>query len=95
MNGRAAFYAEKSPDTIHFLKEGRLFGPHGEGLIVADSIENYNEEISSYLTERTVNANKVVQSFGYKTLYCPFPFHQVPYPSLSHHQEIGSMVQPI
>ena len=71
MNGRAAFYAEKSPDTIHFLKEGRLFGPHGEGLIVADSIENYNEEISSYLTERTVNANKVVRSFGYKPYIAP------------------------
>ncbi|NLV88115.1 MAG: lactate dehydrogenase [Tissierellia bacterium] len=71
MNGRAAFYAEKSPDTILFLKEGRLFGPHGEGLIVADSIENYNEEISSYLTERTVNANKVVRSFGYKPYIAP------------------------
>lgn len=71
MNGRAAFYAEKSPDTIHFLKEGRLFGPHGEGLIVADSIENYNEKISDYLTEKTVNANKEIRSFGYKPYIAP------------------------
>ena len=71
MNGRAAFYAEKSQDTILFLKEGWLFGPHVDGLIVADSIEIYNEEISYYLTERTVNANKVVRSFGYKPYIAP------------------------
>lgn len=71
MNARASFYAEKSPKTVHFLKEGRLYGPHGEGLIVADSIENYNEEISNYLTEKTVNANKVIRKFGYKPYIAP------------------------
>lgn len=71
MNARASFYAEKSPDTLHFIKEGRLFGPHGEGLIVADSIDNYNEEISNYLTEKTINANKVIRSFGYKPYIAP------------------------
>jgi malate/lactate dehydrogenase len=43
MNGRASFYAEKSNSTIPYLNEGRVFGPHGEGLIVANSIDNYNE----------------------------------------------------
>lgn len=71
MNGRACFYAEKSPEMNHYLKEGRVFGPHGEGLIVADSIENYNEEISNYLTNKTINANKEVREFGYKPFVAP------------------------
>ncbi|MBU5437935.1 lactate dehydrogenase [Tissierella sp. MSJ-40] len=71
MNGRACFYAEQSKDTIHYLEEGRVFGPHGEGLIVADSIQNYNEEISDYLTYKTLNANKEVRSFGFKPYVAP------------------------
>lgn len=71
MNARACFYAEQSPDMIHYLEEGRVFGPHGEGLIVANSIENYNEEISEYLTSKTINANKEVRAFGYKPFIAP------------------------
>lgn len=71
MNGRACFYAEKSKDTMDFLEEGRVFGPHGEGLIVANSIENYNEKTSNYLTNKTINANKEVRGFGYKPFIAP------------------------
>lgn len=71
MNGRACFYAEKSERTMGFLKEGRVFGPHGEGLVVANSIDNYDEDISDYLTEKTVNANKEIRSFGYKPYVAP------------------------
>jgi len=71
MNARACFYAEKSEKTLHFLKEGRVFGPHGQGLVVANSIDNYNEELSNYLTEKTVNANKEVRGFGYKPYVAP------------------------
>lgn len=71
MNGRACFYAEQSPDHIHYLREGRVFGPHGEGLIVADSIVNYNEIISDYLTDKTLNANLEVRGFGFKPYVAP------------------------
>jgi malate/lactate dehydrogenase len=71
MNGRACFYAEKSSEMVHYIEEGRVFGPHGEGLIVADSIKNYNAEISNYLTDKTVNANKEVRGFGYKPFVAP------------------------
>jgi malate/lactate dehydrogenase len=71
MNGRACFYAEESPDMIHYIEEGRVFGPHGEGLIVANSIENFNPQISNYLTEKTINANKEVRAFGYKPFIAP------------------------
>ncbi len=71
MNGRACFYAEKSKDTIHYLKEGRVFGPHGEGLIVADSVDNYDEKLSEYLTYKTLNANKEVRNLGFKPYVAP------------------------
>ncbi|NMB08239.1 MAG: lactate dehydrogenase [Tissierellia bacterium] len=71
MNGRASYYGEKSNETTHYLDEGRAFGPHGEGLIIANSIKNYNEELSNYLTEKTINANKEVRKLGYKPYVAP------------------------
>lgn len=71
MNARAAYYAEKSQATSHYLKGGRAFGPHGEGLVIADSIENYNEELSDYLTEKTLTANLQVRALGFKPFIAP------------------------
>lgn len=71
MNGRAVFYAKESNSTIQYLKEGRVFGPHGEGLIVANSINNYNEQISTVLTERVKGANIEVRKTGYKPYIAP------------------------
>jgi len=71
MNSRTHFYAEKSKDSMSYLREGRVFGPHGQGLIVANSIENYDERISNYLTEKTINANKEIRAFGYKPFIAP------------------------
>lgn len=69
MNARACYYAKD--DFKHYLKEGRAFGPHGEGLIIADSIDNYNEEISDYLTVKTRKANLEVRSIGFKPYIAP------------------------
>lgn len=71
MNGRAAYYAKQNADTLHYLKEGRVFGPHGKGLIVADSIENYDEDLSLYLTEKVQNANLAVRAAGFKPYIAP------------------------
>lgn len=71
MNARASYYASQNKEHIHYLKEGRAFGPHGEGLIIADSIKNYNEEISSYLTDKTKKANLEVRSIGFKPYVAP------------------------
>ena len=71
MNARASYYASQNKDYSHYLKEGRAFGPHGEGLIIADSIENYNEEISNYLTDKTKKANLEVRSIGFKPYVAP------------------------
>lgn len=70
MHGRAAYFAEEK-SASQYLKEGRIFGPHGEGVVVADSISNYNEELSDYLTIRTKKANLDVRGFGFKPFVAP------------------------
>ena len=54
-----------------FLAEGRTFGPHGQDLVVADSIEHYNDELSKELTNLTVTANLHMRSIGYKPFVAP------------------------
>ncbi len=71
MNARAAYYAKRDPRFTQFLTEGRSFGPHGQDLVVADSIENYNDEISKELTQLTVTANLHMRAIGYKPFVAP------------------------
>ena len=71
MNARAAYFAKKDEKLSAFLTEGRSFGPHGTGLFIANSIENYNEEISQELTHKTVTANLVMREIGFKPYVAP------------------------
>jgi hypothetical protein len=71
MNARACYYANKSDELKHYLSEGRAFGPHGEGLIIANSIEKYDEELSNMLTTKTKNANLDVRATGFKPYIAP------------------------
>lgn len=71
MNARAAYYAKKDPRYSRFLTEGRAYGPHGKELVIADSIQNYNDTISRELTEKVVGANLVVRELGYKPYVAP------------------------
>ncbi len=71
MNGRAAWYAGRDPEYAAYLNAGRAYGPHGKGLIIADSIENYDAEKSLKLTELTLNANFEVRSAGFKPYVAP------------------------
>lgn len=71
MNARACYYAKQRADCKHYLECGRAFGPHGEGLVIADSIDNYNEELSEYLTTKTRKANLEVRSIGFKPYIAP------------------------
>ncbi len=70
MNARALFYANEY-GIESYKNEGRVFGPHGQGLIVANSIDKYNEKDSDLLTDKTLNANKVVRGFGFKPFVAP------------------------
>lgn len=71
MNARAAYYAKKYGKFNQFLTEGRAFGPHGNDLVIADSIINYNDELSKELTELTVKTNLEVRKTGFKPFVAP------------------------
>ncbi|ARE86818.1 lactate/malate family dehydrogenase [Clostridium formicaceticum] len=71
MYARALYFAKENPKTSHFMEEGRAFGPHGEDLIIADSIENYNESLSLYLTNKAKTANLEIRDLGFKPYIAP------------------------
>ncbi|MEY8420261.1 lactate dehydrogenase [Oscillospiraceae bacterium 44-5] len=71
MNARAAYFARRDPRLASFLTEGRSYGPHGTGLFIANSIQNYDEEISQELTQLTVTANLKMREIGFKPYVAP------------------------
>lgn len=71
MNARAAYFAKRDGRFASFLTEGRTFGPHGTGLTVANSIQNYDEALSRQLTELTVTANLKMREIGFKPYVAP------------------------
>ena len=71
MNARAAYFAKRNERLASFLTEGRSFGPHGVGLFIANSIQNYDEEISQELTRLTVTANLKMREIGFKPYVAP------------------------
>lgn len=71
MNARAAYYARKYEKFNQFLTEGRAFGPHGNDLIIANSIINYDDELSKELTNLTVKTNLEVRKTGFKPFVAP------------------------
>ena len=71
MNARAAYYAKQDSRFAAFLTEGRTFGPHGEGLVVADSIARYDDALSRELTEKTAHANLEMRALGFKPYVAP------------------------
>ena len=71
MNARAAYYARKDPRFASFLTEGRSFGPHGEDLVIANSIRHYDDDLSRQLTEQAVRANLQMRELGFKPYIAP------------------------
>ena len=71
MNARARYYARREPRFAPFLEDGRTFGPHGEGLVVANSISRYDDAVSRELTERTKHANLEMRELGFKPYVAP------------------------
>ena len=71
MTSRAAYFAKQDARLASYLTEGRSFGPHGKGLIIANSVENYDEALSYELTELTVTANLKMREIGFKPYVAP------------------------
>lgn len=67
MQARAAYYAKQRGIPIP-----RAYGPHGQGLVVANAIDDsYNEQLSCLLTQETKEANLRVRSLGFKPYIAP------------------------
>lgn len=71
MNKRAEYFAARDERFASYLEEGRAFGPHGGDLVIANSIENYDHELSLELTKLTVEANLQVRALGFKPYFAP------------------------
>ena len=71
MNARAAYFAKRDPRFASFLTEGRTFGPHGKGLVAANSIRHYDDELSRELTRLTLEANLRIRDLGFKPYAAP------------------------
>ncbi len=69
MAARAAYYAQK--EAISFAT-GRAYGPHGQGLVIANSAnQGYDDALSHRLTELTRTANLQVRDLGFKPYIAP------------------------
>ena len=71
MNARAAYYAKRDDRFASFLTEGRAFGPHGQDLVIANSVANYDDALSRELTELAVTANLKMRQLGFKPYVAP------------------------
>lgn len=71
MNARAAYYAKKDSKYRDFLTEGRAFGPHGQDLVIANSILHYDDDRSQALTTLAREANLRVRDVGFKPYVAP------------------------
>ena len=71
MNARAAYFAKQDARFASFLTEGRSFGPHGRGLVIANSVEHYDDALSRELTQLVETANLRVRELGFKPYVAP------------------------
>ena len=71
MNARALYHAGRDPRFASYAESGRAFGPHGKGLVIADSIVNYNEDLSRELTDLTIDTNMKIRDLGFKPYIAP------------------------
>ena len=71
MNARAAYFAKQDPRFRSFLVDGRSYGPHGQGLVIANSLSHYDDGLSRELTELVATANLRIRELGFKPYVAP------------------------
>ena len=71
MSARAAYFAKRDPRFASYFTEGRTFGPHGKGLVAANSVEHYDDALSRELTRLTLEANLRIRDLGFKPYAAP------------------------
>jgi len=71
MHARAIYYSKQNTETTEYNRNGRAFGPHGQGLVIANSLKKYNERLSKILTDQTIKANLKIRKTGFKPYIAP------------------------
>lgn len=71
MHARALYYARRDGRFASYLTEGRAFGPHGEDLVLANSVAHYDDALSRELTDKVAHANLEMRRLGYKPYVAP------------------------
>lgn len=71
MTARAAYFAKQDSRFASYLSEGRSFGPHGKGLVIANSVRDYDDGLSQELTRLTLEANLRIRDLGFKPYVAP------------------------
>ena len=71
MSARAAYFAKQDSRFASYFTEGRAFGPHGQGLVIANSIRRYDDALSRELTRLTLEANLRIRDLGFKPYVAP------------------------
>lgn len=71
MHARALYFARRDPRFASYLTEGRAFGPHGEDLVLANSLTHYDDALSRELTEKVAHANLEMRELGFKPYVAP------------------------
>ena len=69
MDGRAQYYSDKL--SLNYAESGRVFGPHGEALVVSDDILSEDQDAALRLTKCVVEANLEMRALGYKPFVAP------------------------
>jgi len=71
MYARAVYYSKQNTKTADYVRVGKAFGPHGQGLVIANSLKKYDENLSEMLTNQTVKANLEIRKTGFKPYIAP------------------------
>ena len=71
MHARALYFARRDLRFASYLTEGRAFGPHGEDLVLANSLTHYDDALSRELTEKVAHANLEMRKLGFKPYVAP------------------------
>ncbi|MEE3362998.1 MAG: hypothetical protein VZQ84_05495 [Anaerovoracaceae bacterium] len=71
MNARAIYFARRDDRFRSYIHDGRVYGPHGEDLVAANSVSRYDDALSVELAKLASNANLEVRDLGYKPYIGP------------------------
>ncbi len=71
MYARAAYYARRDSRFAAFLNDGAAYGPHGSELVIANSLSDYDDDLSRELTRLAAEANLEARSRDFKPFIAP------------------------